>query len=247
MPRMMRLASRLALAACGAGALSLAVAPGAGAATFSNTTPLSIPASGNASSYPSGIAVSGIPGPVTDIDVSLNGVSHTSPVDIGVVLVAPSGTALALFDCVGSGIDAAGLTFTIDDSAATQLPPTGALTGGSFRPTGHCNPARSFDAPGPLTSYAYPGPARGTSATLASTFNGLGANGTWNLFVRDFLPGDSGQFAGGWSLTVKPDPTPIGPIETPKPKTKCKKKKKKKGKGATAAAKKSCKKKKKKK
>jgi subtilisin-like proprotein convertase family protein len=228
--------------------VALAIAPGAGATTFSNTAPIAIPASGDASPYPSGVAVAGIPAPITDVNVTLNGFTHSSPVDVGVVLVAPSGSALVLSDCVGSGIDAAGLSFTIDDSAAAQLPPNGALTGGSFKPTGHCNPARSFPAPGPLTTYSYPGPAQGGSATLASTFNGQSANGTWNLFVRDFLPGDSGAYAGGWSLEVKPDPLPAAPV-TPSqqpPAKKCKKAKKKKGRAA-AAAKKGCKKKKKKK
>jgi subtilisin-like proprotein convertase family protein len=51
----------------------------------------------------------------------------------------------------------------------------------------------------------------------------VSANGTWSLFVRDFSPGDGGQFAGGWSLEVSPDPPPpASPGATGAPK-KCKK------------------------
>ena len=33
-------------------------------------------------------------------------------------------------------------------------------------------------------------------------FDGIDPNGTWNLYVADGYSGDSGELAGGWSLSV---------------------------------------------
>ena len=65
-----------------------------------------------------------------------------------------------------------------------------------------------------------PAPPR---ATTLSAFNGQNPNGAWRLFVIDDAAGDSGQIAGGWSLTVTavdslPSPTPTAtrtPTATP--------------------------------
>ncbi len=75
---------------------SLAVTASASAATFfSNPTPIKIPSGsedfGAAAPYPSGIAVSGLVGPITDVDVTLHRVGHTWPDDMDIVLVSPSG------------------------------------------------------------------------------------------------------------------------------------------------------------
>ncbi len=211
----------------------------ASAATFSNTAPITIPSTGptNAAPYPSSINVAGIPGPITDVNVKLNGYTHGFPDDVGAALVAPGGQALLLMDCVGDTTNAANLTFTFDDSAAMQAPNAGLLSTGSFKPANHCGNLDMFPAPGPGTAYGNPGPNPVGTATLASSFNGGIANGVWNLYVRDFVAMESGQFAGGWSLEIQPSPLVVTK------KKKCKKKKKKRRAGT--AKKKKCKKKKK--
>src|SRR5215813_10739977 len=45
--------------------------------TFSNTNPITIPLVGNASPYPSSIAVSGLSGTITSVTVTLTGFNHT--------------------------------------------------------------------------------------------------------------------------------------------------------------------------
>jgi hypothetical protein len=65
----------------------------AGADTFSNPGSITIPASGTigvANPYPSTIDVSGLVGPITDVDVTLHGFSHTFPADVGALLVGPT-------------------------------------------------------------------------------------------------------------------------------------------------------------
>jgi hypothetical protein len=202
----MRIASRFAITF---GLALAAIALGAGtasAATFSNTAPIAIPQFGNASPYPSQITVSGQTAPITDLNVNLNGYSHTEALDVGVVLVGPGGEKLLLMCYVGAA-GVTNLNLKLDDSVGIQLPSsTGTLTSGSFKPASHCGFLPSFPSPGPGTAYGNPGPGLGGTATLASTFNGAGANGTWSLFVGDFVGIDSGQFAGGWSLEISPDP-----------------------------------------
>jgi hypothetical protein len=147
--------------------------------------------------------VSGTAGPITDVNLGFDGVTHTAPEGIAIVLVAPSGQALEIQCGAGGLTDAAGLYLTFDDLGA-QLPDDDPLASGTFRPAQYCA-SGPFPAPGPL-SYSSPAPA-GT-ATFASVFNGLSAIGTWNLFVLDVVQPDSGSIPGGWSLDVKPDVTP---------------------------------------
>jgi hypothetical protein len=240
----MTLAAGLALAGS---TFALIVAPVAGATTYNNDTPIFIPAGGNANPYPSSITVSGTAAPITDINVGLDNYTSTSPGPVSMVLVAPTGLALQLMGCVADEDGtASGAFVTLDDSGGL-LPDNENLTTGTYRPTSHCSEKHSFPAPGPLLAYSNPGPGDEGIATFANTFNGSSAIGTWNLFVGDFNAGDGGQIAGGWSLDVNPDVTPLPPVPpTPAPtstKKKCKKAKKR----AATAKKKRCKKRKRKK
>jgi hypothetical protein len=210
----MRIASRsativgLALAATGFGAA------GAGAATFSNPTPISIPSIGNAAPYPSQVIVSGQTGPVTDVNVNLNGFSHPGSTDVSAVLVAPGSQALLVMHCAGDdNIGTSNANLKLDDAVGVQLPPSGALTSGTYKPASQCAPLPTF----PGITFANPGPIPAGTATLASTFNGASANGTWSLFVKDLFVSATGQFAGGWSLELTTEPAPATP------KKKCKK------------------------
>jgi hypothetical protein len=65
-------------------------------------------------------------------------------------------------------------------------------------------------------TFPSPAPAGPYTATL-SVFNATDPNGLWKLFARDDYIGDSGSFAGGWTLTLTPaytvtvtDTLPIG-------------------------------------
>jgi subtilisin-like proprotein convertase family protein len=232
-----------ALVAFAGSAAVLIAAPVAGATTYNNDAPIIIPTQGNATPYPSSITVSGTAGPITDVNVGLDGFTHANPYDVGIVLVAPGGQALMLLGCVGDGTDAAGVFLTFDSEAAGDIG-AAPLSSGTFKPSNRCgNPNRSFPAPGPLASYGNPGPIPAGTATFASVFGGQSPIGTWNLYVRDFAAGEGGSIPGGWSLDVNPDVTPLPPVApAPAPAKKCKRKKKAK-KGASAA--KRCKKKKK--
>ena len=205
------------------------------AATYSNATPITIPAGaptttiGPATPYPSPISVAGLTGTITKLTVGISRFSHTVPADVGVVLVAPGGKALNLMNCSGGFPTPTPINLVFDDQAATRLAQAPTATSGSYKPTDHCASRDSFNPPGPGTVYGDPGPGPSPPfSTLASTFNGLSPNGTWKLFVQDFSLSDVGTIAGGWTLdltlaTTIPT-TPSGPT------------------GERAAAKKHCKK-----
>ncbi len=185
--------------------VAIAVAPKPAAAatrvvtkTFSNAQPITIPAgaptttSGAAAPYPSEKTAGGFRrGRILDVNLTLKNFSHTFPDDVDVML-SHRGVNRTVMSDVGSSLDVNNITLRLDDEAATSLPDEAQLTGGKFRPT-NAGTADTFPAPAPTPS----------GASQLSGFDGLNPNGTWSLWVVDDAGGDVGQFAGGWSITIK--------------------------------------------
>jgi len=171
---------------------ALTAAP-ARAAVFSNTGPILIPSGGQSNPYPSAVTVAGLTGAITNVDVTLTGVTHAFPQDIDALLVGPFGQNVVLLaDVFGGSIS--NVTLTFDDGALTAVPSP--IISGTFRPTN----AGGFAGTPPAPAAPY-----GAALTV---FNGTVANGTWNLFVFDDFPFDPGSIAGGWSLDI----TTNGPV-----------------------------------
>jgi subtilisin-like proprotein convertase family protein len=185
------------LLALAAGALSRPT-PARAQTTFSNTTPITIPDNGAAN--PSPIAVSGLSGVVTDLDVTLTGLSHTWSADLDILLVGPTGQTALLWSDFGGGTDIVNATVTFDDAAP---PPPIPLVSGTFRPSYTIG----FD-PFPASAPAAP------HGVLLAGFNGTDPNGTWRLFVADDALADSGALSGGWSLTIATAPAVTGVATT---------------------------------
>jgi subtilisin-like proprotein convertase family protein len=185
---------------------------------FTNSTPITVGTGtpNNGSLYPSPIAVSGLPTslPTTpgSIKVTINNFSHTYSDDVGIVLVGPTGAALLLQDGAGDDPDMTGVTYSFSDAGTANLPDLTAWTAGTYKPTAYYS-GDSFPAPGPLLAYANPGPINGGTATFASVFGGTNPNGTWKLYVRDFVNGDGGSLAGGWSIEFTGGTTPPANVQ----------------------------------
>jgi subtilisin-like proprotein convertase family protein len=128
------------------------------------------------------IEVSGLSGPIGDLNFSFDGSSCTSAVgattvgfdhswvgDLRITLTSPQGTTVTLMDQPGGPLNS-GNNFcnTVLDDAATALiqaiTPAGAPYTGTFKPTS------------PLAA-----------------FNGQNGNGTWTLTVSDLVPLDGGN------------------------------------------------------
>jgi hypothetical protein len=176
----------------------------AGAAGFRDPGVISAQPGFTATRYPATVSVSGLSGPVTDVNLDLDGVYAPEGDGLGVVLQAPGGQSLVLLDGGPSQIIFSGLTF--DDSAPSQVPIDSDLssTGAGvfrFKPTDYYA-GDDFPAPGPGSNYANPGPAGGGTATLGSTFNGTDPNGIWKLFVVNFGSTNDANISGGWDLEL---------------------------------------------
>lgn len=162
-----------------------------GGITFNNVPP---PATSPfvSTPYPSTISVSGMTGTVTSVTVALNGLNHTFPDDIDLLLVGPTGVKTIIMADVGGNPDAVNLNITLDDAALTSLPDTGPLVSGTFKPT---NPPLS-----PVDVFPAPAPA-GPYASALAAFNVTNPNGNWNLYAVDDQLGDVGSIAS-WCLTI---------------------------------------------
>ncbi len=157
---------------------------------FNNASAIAILDDSSASPYPSIISVSGVSAPVTKVTATINGLSHTWVSDVGILLVAPGGQKVKLFDYVGdpsNGTQVSGVVLTFDDAAGSALP-SGSFSSGTYLPT-DLEPSDVFLSPAPTSPY-------GTTLTpLAAT-----PNGVWSLYVQDFEVGDFGNISSGWSL-----------------------------------------------
>ena len=77
--------------------------------TFSNTTQITMSRDGAVTPYPSAISVSGL-GTVTDVDLRLNGFSHTYPDDVEVDLVGSRGQTVTVMSDAGGSYDVSNIT-----------------------------------------------------------------------------------------------------------------------------------------
>jgi hypothetical protein len=163
--------------------------------TFSSTQPITIPDAGAATPYPSQIIAQFRRRCTTtrDVNLTLRNFNHTFPDDVDVMLSHRGVNRTVMSDVGGGSPGVNNINLTLDDEAATPLPDAGPLTSGTFRPTNVDEGPDAFPAPAPPPS----------GQTQLSGFDGLNPNGTWSLWVVDDAGGDVGQFAGGWSITIR--------------------------------------------
>lgn len=167
--------------------------------SFSNTSLIEIPfgapgtTSGPALPYASTISVSGLPATGVRVkSVTLNGVAHTFPDDMDVLLQSPTGTNVVLMSDVGGSADLTGQNFSFDDAAAALMADGALNPSGTYRPTNYGTP-ENWVAPGP-------GSVNQPNPQLASFTGNM--NGNWGLYIVDDVSGDHGSMAG-WSITFE--------------------------------------------
>jgi len=156
---------------------------------FNSAAPISIPTDGLASPYPSTLLVSGVQTAATKVTVALNGLTHSFPSDLGILVGSPNGTGLVLMTGCGGGNAISGVNLVFDNSAPNALPAVSAITSGTYRPRD--NEPYPFDSPAPAEPF-------GTNITAL----GVSPNGTWSLYIADYFTGDGGSLSGGWSVRI---------------------------------------------
>lgn len=195
----LRAATLALLAVVGTVGVLGSTATPAGADTFSNTAPITIldpdcTDPDAALPYPSTITVSGLTGTISDVDVTLNGVTHPFQGDLDVLLVGPTGANLIVLSDAGTGpLTNADITF--DDAAASPPPQNTAWAAGTYEPVDYTEISGTDPFPPPA-------PAPSADTTLAAAFDGTSPNGTWSLYVVDDACPEAGSITGGWTLDI---------------------------------------------
>jgi subtilisin-like proprotein convertase family protein len=162
-----------------------------------------------ATPYGSSITVSGMTGVISNLRVTVTGLSHGFPQEVDVLLVSPNGRSLILLSDAGtSSINNVNLTF--DDSAAGGVSQT-SVTSGTYKPTNYSDGlfenGDAFPSPAPLRPYIE------QFSPQLSSFNGFNPNGDWRLLVTDDTGNsNSGMIAGGWSLDITTSPLQLPPL-----------------------------------
>jgi len=185
---------------------------GAVAVTFANTNFIIIHDTAPfghapATPYPSTINVSGFSpsDTVQKVTVTLHNLRHSTPDDLDILLVGPSGQNLIVLSDAGGGFadPDVPITITLDDDAASEVPDDGPdidpLGSGTYRPS-------NFEA---VDVFPTPAPSPSTATNLA-VFSGTNPTGNWQLYIVDDDALDSGSISNGWSLTIQtPSSAPL--------------------------------------
>ncbi|MCD9186373.1 MAG: VCBS repeat-containing protein [Pyrinomonadaceae bacterium] len=179
------------------GRVSDSLMPSAAFDSFDN---IPIFSSGAAGIYPSTINVSGLTGTITDVNISLYNINHTSFNNLDIMLVSPGGKNLVfLSDVDYSPANVTNLSIAFDDSAPNRIPLFSAPVNGIFKPSVYTDPGEGADF------YAAPAPPF-SGETELNVLNGSDPNGIWRLYVMDDTPGASGAISAGWRLEIKTAP-----------------------------------------
>ncbi|CAG1004615.1 hypothetical protein PHYC_03157 [Phycisphaerales bacterium] len=188
----------------GVGSLSAAFAACAGAQTFSNSAPITVPASGAASPYPSTIDVSGITGNISAVFVTLYGCQHTFTEDLDILVVGPTGARVLLMSDVGGSGDLNSVNLTFAFGAPSMPTATANIPSGTYSPTNF------------LGGDTFPGPAPAPPYSSGMTaFTGSDPNGPWSLYVLDDSSPSGGSISGGWTISINSQPpSPLSPSFT---------------------------------
>jgi subtilisin-like proprotein convertase family protein len=152
--------------------------------TLTRTTaaPISIPIIGTATPYPATVNVAGLGGTIEDVAVRLEGLTHTYPEDLDILLVGPGGQRAMFMSDVGGWNDVTNVALTFQDGAPPPSPTQ--LVTGTFSPS-------NFAAIESLPAPAPPGPY----PTPLSAFQGTDPNGVWQVFIEDDFTTDIGTMS----------------------------------------------------
>jgi subtilisin-like proprotein convertase family protein len=171
--------------------------------------PYAVPGSGTlgpASTFPITFTVTG-QGSVTDVNLQLTGLSHNWASDIGIALQKVGGPAILLMTDAGSWADFDNANIKFDQDAASALSvfygfnPGYNIASSDYKPSTY-----GFN---PLAWLL-------TSGNDLDLFNGLDANGTWNLWIWDDGFGTKGTLA---SATLQIESDLVTPPAVPEPAT----------------------------
>ena len=99
---------------------------------------ISLPGVNTASRYPDSVEVHGrADAKLIDVDLLFFELSHDTPKDLDILLVAPDGRSALVMGDAGGASAVNGIDLTLDDDAKRALPSAGAISARSYRPANH--------------------------------------------------------------------------------------------------------------
>jgi len=128
------------------------------------------------------------------VRIYLNGLTHTFPDDLDVLLVGPRGQTVMLMSDAGGGTDVSNLNLVFGQDASALLPDSGPLVGGGIYAPNDFNGGDGDALPAPA-----PGGPYGTLAQL----EGVNPEGYWDLYVLDDAGSDVGSLQS-WCVEILP-------------------------------------------
>lgn len=157
-----------------------------------NSNSITIADNNPAMPYPSNIQITGQQGLISGIVVNIENLSHTSPDDVDILLVSPTGRSVVLMSDVGGNEPINNVTLTFDDFGSSNLPDNSIISSGVYKPT-NFEENDNFPSPAPQTSHG----------SGLNAFYGDVPNGIWSLFVVDDNGNNVGNINNGWNLSVQ--------------------------------------------
>jgi subtilisin-like proprotein convertase family protein len=184
--------------------LALAALAASAAPAFASTTDFAQDEAGSSFAIPNfnlvnplhlSFSVAGL-GAMTDVNLTINGLTHSWAGDLGIALFAPnSGGGVLLMTDAGFWSNFSDTNLTFDQQASGSL---GAYFGGNNSVIGSRTIKPSNHGLNPL-AWAL------TQSGSLDFFNGKDPNGTWNLYLWDDKPLDTGSIKGATlSITAPP-------------------------------------------
>jgi subtilisin-like proprotein convertase family protein len=168
--------------------------------SYCNPGDLTVANQGASFPYPSNVFVVGAQTQISEVTLTVQGVTHTAPGDIELLLVGPEGQNLRVLSDAGDSNDASDITVVFDDDAAGPL--------AASAPWG-TNGTTITVQPTQLGAASFPAPAPAVSgATALSTFDATNPNGTWSLYFNDDSLADGGSMTG-WCLNLTTVPVEL--------------------------------------
>jgi len=166
--------------------------------------------------YPSPLFVTNLSGGITKATVTLDGLTHSDPSDLSILLVGPNGEGVVLMSQAGGtggnpGNPVNNVFLAFDDNDQfPQLPAIGQIVGGTY----HTSPFGSTPNFAPSgVKVSPPPPTPPYALNLTSAFDGIGPNGWWYLYVMDQSVANAGYITNGWSLKLQTTGPQISPIQ----------------------------------
>ena len=115
----------------------------------------------------------------------LSGYTHDFPYDVGMLLVAPDGTAVVpVYQITTAEVEANDADVILDDSSTVAWD---GYSSGTYHTVNTNDPSAVFNSSG-----ARPAPPYNLDLTVFNQVPYSGINGTWQLYIEDFEQRDSG-------------------------------------------------------